>query len=104
MGLMGGPSTTILNQRVAYVQYASDPCELGAGGLERPAILFKTTPINLIALNPREDPLAQATVPRDNLASYLRITRYFTGTDFTQSLVPRQEVVVAALAKTAFTE
>ena len=36
--------------------------------------------------------------------SHLRITRYFTGTDFAQSLVPQQEVVVAALAETAFTE
>ena len=55
---MGGPSATILNQRVACVQYASNPCELGAGGLEYSAILFKTTLTNLIALNPREDPLA----------------------------------------------
>ena len=36
--------------------------------------------------------------------SHLCIVRYFTGTDFTQSFVPRQEVVVAALAETAFTE
>ena len=43
-------------------------------------------------------------VPRDNLASYLRIIRYLASTDFAQSLVPRQEVVVAALAKTAFKE
>jgi len=86
---MGGPSATIPNQRVACVQHASDPCELGAGGPERPAILFKTTLTNLMALNPREDPLAQATVPRDNPASYLRIIRYFASTDFTQSLVPQ---------------
>jgi len=86
------------------VQYTSDPCKFGAGGLKRPAILFKTTLTNLMALNPREDPLAQATVPHNNPVSHLRIIRYFASTDFTQSLVPRQEVVVAALAKTAFTE
>jgi len=40
-----------------------------------------------MALNPREDPLAQVTVPRNNLASYLYITRYFTSTNFTQSLM-----------------
>ena len=43
-------------------------------------------------------------VPYNNLASYLRIARYFASTDFAQSLVLRQEVVVAALAKTAFIE
>jgi len=64
------------------VQYASDPCELGAGGLERPAILSKTTLTGLMALNPREDPLAQAIVPYNNPVSYLRIIHYFTGTDF----------------------
>ena len=36
--------------------------------------------------------------------SYLYIIRYFTSTDFAQSLVPWQEVVVAALAKTVFKE
>ena len=41
------------------------------------------------------DPLARATVPRDNPASHL------TGTGFAQSLVPRQVVVVATLAETA---
>jgi len=40
------------------VQYISGPCKLGAGGLERPTILFKTTLTDLTALNPREDPLA----------------------------------------------
>jgi len=40
------------------VQYISDPCEFSAGGLERPAILPKTTLTSLIALDPREDPLA----------------------------------------------
>ena len=57
-----------------------------------------------MAFNFREDPLAQATVPRDNLASHLRIIQYFTSTDFVQSLMPRQEVVVAALAETVFIE
>jgi len=41
-----------------------------------------------MALNPREDPLAQAIVPRNNLASYLYIIYYFASTNFTQSLVP----------------
>jgi hypothetical protein len=86
------------------VQYISDPRELSAGGLERPTILSKTTLTGLIALNPREDPLAQATVPRNNPASYLRIIYYFASTNFTQSLVLRQEVVVATLAETAFIE
>jgi hypothetical protein len=49
-------------------------------------------------------PLAQATVPRDDPASDLRIVRYLAGTGFAQSLVPRQAVVVATLAETAFTE
>ena len=57
-----------------------------------------------MAFNPREDPLAQAIVPCDNLASHLYIVQYFAGTDFMQSLVPRQEVVIAALAETAFME
>jgi len=86
------------------VQHASDPYKLGAGGLERPTILSKTTPTNLMALNPRENPLAQAMVPRNNPASYLRIIRYFTSTNFAQSLVLQQKVIVATLAKTAFTE
>jgi hypothetical protein len=55
---MGGPSTTIPHQRVVYVQYTSNPRELSAGGLERPTILSKTTLTGLMALNPREDPLA----------------------------------------------
>ena len=87
IGLIGGPGATTLYQQVVYVQYASDPRKPGAGGLERPTILSKTTSTSLIALNPREDPLAQATVPYNNLASYLRITRYFTSTDFIQSLI-----------------
>ena len=82
IGLVGGPSATILYQRAAYVQYTSDPCKLGAGRLERPTILSKTTLTGLIALNPREDPLAQTTVPRDNPASHLHIIYYFASTDF----------------------
>ena len=104
IGLIGGPGATILYQRVVYVQYTSNLYKLGAGGLERPAILSKTTLISLIALNPREDPLAQATVPHNNLASHLRIIYYFTSTDFAQSLVPQQEIVVVVLAETAFIE
>ena len=80
----------------------SDPREYGTGGLRCPAILSKTSLIGLIAFNPKEDPLAQVTVPYNNLASYLRITYYFAGTDFAQSLMPQQEVVVAVLAETAF--
>jgi len=40
------------------MQYVSDPCKLGASKLERPTILSKTTSTGLMALNPREDPLA----------------------------------------------
>jgi len=36
----------------------SDSYKLGASGLERPIILFKITLTSLMALNPREDPLA----------------------------------------------
>ena len=43
-------------------------------------------------------------VPYNNPASYLYIIYYFTSTNFTQSLMPRQEVVVATLAETAFIE
>ena len=57
-----------------------------------------------MALDLREDPLAQATVPHDNLASHLYITCYLTSTNFAQSLMPQQEVVITALAKTAFKE
>ena len=57
-----------------------------------------------MVFNPKENPLAQATVPYNNLVSHLCIIYYFTRIDFTQSLIPRQEVVVAALAKTAFTK
>ena len=101
---MGGPSATILHQRVVYVQYVSNPYKLSASRLKCPTILSKTTLTSLIVLNPREDPLAQAIVPRNNLVSYLYIIHYFTSTDFAQSLVLQQEVVVATLAKMAFTE
>ena len=57
-----------------------------------------------MAFNPRKDPLAQVTVPYNNLVSYLRVIYYFTSTSFTQSLALRQEVVVAILAKSAFIE
>jgi len=40
----------------------------------------------------------------NNLVSHLRIIYYFTSTDFTQSLVLWQEVVVATLAKIVFIE
>ena len=40
------------------MQYASDLYKLSTGRPECPAILFKTTLINLIVLNPKEDPLA----------------------------------------------
>ena len=86
------------------MQHASDPCKHGIGGLRCPAILSKTSLIGLMAFNFRENPLAQAIVPRDDQARHLYIARYITGTDFAQSLVPRQEVVVAALAKIAFME
>ena len=82
IGLVGGPSATILYQRAAYIQYARDSRELSASRLERSAILSKTTLTGLIALNPREDPLAQAMVLYNNLASYLRIIYCFTSTNF----------------------
>jgi len=40
------------------------------------------------------DPLAQATVPRNNPVSHL------TNTSFAQSLMPQQVVIVATLAET----
>ena len=42
------------------------------------------------------NPLAQATVPCDDPVSY------FTSISFVQSLVPRQVVVIATLAETAY--
>ena len=47
------------------------------------------------------DPLAQATVPRNDPASDLRIVRYLASTGFVQSLMPRQVVIVATLAEMA---
>ena len=82
----------------------SDPREYSISRLRCPTTLSKTSLISLIAFNFREDPLAQIIVPRDDLASHLRIVYYFAGINFTQSLVLRQEAVVAALAETAFTE
>ena len=86
------------------MQHASDPYKHGTSGLRCPTILFKTSSIGLMVFNFRENPLAQATVPCNNLVSHLRIIYYFASTDFAQSLIPRQKVVVAALAKIAFTE
>ena len=103
MGLMGGPGTTTLTPQVVCLQYISNPCELSTNKLKYPAILNKTL-INSIILNPKKDPLAQAIIPCNNLVSYLYIAYYLAGTDFTQSLVPQQEVVVATLAETAFKE
>ena len=57
-----------------------------------------------MVLNPREDPLAQMTVLYNNPISYLCIVCYLAGTNFAQSLVLWQKVVIAALAKTAFKE
>ena len=86
MGLIGGPSTTILILRVACLQYISDSYKPSTSKLKCPAI-FNDTLINLIVLNFREDPLAQVIVPYNNLASHLYIICYFTGTNFIQSLV-----------------
>ena len=43
-------------------------------------------------------------VPYNNLANDLYIIYYFTSTNFIQSLIPQQEVVIATLAKMAFTK
>jgi hypothetical protein len=104
MGLIGSFSTTIPNQQVVYIQYTSDPCKHSTSRLKCPAILFKTSLIGLIVFNLRENPLTQITVPCNNLVSHLRIIYYFTSIDFAQSLMPQQKVIVAALAKMAFTE
>ena len=84
------------------MQHTSDPCKHGTGGLRYPAILFKTSLIGLIAFNLKENPLAQVTVPCNDLVSHLYIICYFTSTDFAQSLILQQKVVVAALAKIVF--
>jgi len=52
-----------------------------ASGPECPAILTETL-TGLMALDLREDPLAQATVPRDDPASHLCIIYYFINTNF----------------------
>ena len=86
------------------MQHANNSCKLGTSRPKCPAILFKTTSINLIILDPKKNPLAQAMVPCNNPVSHLHIICYFAGTNFAQSLVLWQEVVVTALAETAFTE
>ena len=58
IGLVGSPSTTILNQQVVYMQYMSNPRKYNASGLKYPAIFSKTSLISLIVFNPRKDPLA----------------------------------------------
>ena len=50
----------------------SDLYELSAGGLECPAIFTKTL-TGLMVLDPKEDPLAQATVPCDDPVRHLCI-------------------------------
>ena len=87
MGLVGGPSTTTLIPQVACLQYISDFYKPGASRPEYPAI-FNETLTDLIVLNPKKDPLAQATVPYNNLVSYLHIIYYLTGINFVQSLMP----------------
>ena len=88
MGLVKGPSTTTLTPQVACLQHISNPHKPSTSKLKCPTILNNTL-TNLIALDPKKDLLAQAIVPYNNLASYLRIIYYFTGTDFAQSLMPR---------------
>ena len=103
MGLVKSPSTTILTLQVACLQHMSNPYKPSTSKLKYSAILNNTL-TNLMVLNPKKDFLAQAIVTYNNLVSHLHIIYYLTGTDFTQNLVPQQEVVVAALAKTAFKE
>ena len=103
MGLVGGPNTTTPIPQVACLQYISNPYKPGTSRPEYPAIFNKTL-TNLIVLNPKKNPLAQATVPYNNPASHLHITYYLTSIDFAQSLMPRQKVVIATLAETAFKE
>ena len=81
IGLIEGPSTTTLILRVACLQYISDPHKPDISGPEYPAILNKTL-TNLITLNPKKDPSAQAIVPYNNLVSHLHIVYYLTSTDF----------------------
>ena len=88
MGLIGGLSTTTLIPQVACLQYVSDSCKPSASGLEC-SVIFNNTLINLIVLNLRKNLLAQVTVTYNNLASYLYIIYYLTGTDFMQSFIPQ---------------
>ena len=55
-----------------------------------------------MVFNLKKNPLAQALVPYNDLTSYLHIICYLTSINFVQSLMPRQKVVVAALAEMAF--
>ena len=86
------------------MQHVSNPYKHNTSKLKCLTILSKTFLISLIVLNPRENPLAQATIPHNNQASHLYIIQYFTSTNFTQSFVPQQKVIIAALAKIVFTE
>ena len=86
MGLVKSPSTTILIPQVACLQYISDFYKPSTSRLKCP-IIFNNTLINLIVLNPKEDPLAQIIVTYNNLASHLHIIYYLTSTNFTQSLM-----------------
>ena len=83
------------------MQYVSDPYKPSTSGLEYPIILNNTL-TNLIVLDFKKDPLAYVIVSYNNLASHLYIIYYLTSTNFIQSLILRQEVIVATLAETAF--
>ena len=103
IGLMGGPNTTTLIPQVVYLQYISDPYKPSTSEPEYSVILNNTL-INLMVLDPKKDPLAQVMVPYNNLVSHLYIIYYLASTNFAQSLVLQQEVVVATLAEMAFKE
>ena len=57
IGLIKGPSTTILTLQVVCLQYISDSCKSSTSGLEYFTI-FNNTLTNLMVLNFREDSLA----------------------------------------------
>ena len=57
MGLVEGPSATILIPRVVYLQYINNPYKPSTSGLEYSVILNNTL-IDLMVLNPKEDFLA----------------------------------------------
>ena len=82
----------------------SNPRKHSTSGLKYLTILFKPFLISLMVFNLKKNPLAQALVPYNDLVSHLYIIYYFTSTNFTQSLIPQQEVVVTALAEMAFME